>query len=261
DNTEIIDCFIYAGSAQISIAGISISEVTDGVSLKNNFVYGKFNNAPLHIFTEISTNLNIVDNIFHNVESTKYAVLVTSASTGNFSDNRLYADGASTTLDPGSLKCTGNLAVNSIDSGGYTIPVDSTPEPIGSVFWVKKTVVSNTILTASPVDISGVATGELNVEAVTLKTDATGLAGGTNFQLKSDNARGNPIFAEETVANLGANVTLDMETFSAAAFKTVIENGKKLQVQSTVGDCTGTGEIDIYIKFSRVTAGATISVL
>jgi hypothetical protein len=54
---------------------------------------------------------------------------------------------------------------------------------------------------------------------------------------------------------------MDLVNATVTAKKTVLEVGKKLQVQSTVADCTGAGTIDIYVKFIRLATGATIAPL
>lgn len=131
---------------------------------------------------------------------------------------------------------------------------------VGTTFWVKASVVSNTILTASAVDITGVsAGGELEIEDIIVKTDSTGLAGGTNFQILSDNANGLANIFVEAVANLGASKTLDLSNASVTKQKTIIETGKKLQVQNTAAVGSGTGVIDIYVKLRRLSATATIA--
>ena len=131
---------------------------------------------------------------------------------------------------------------------------------VGSTFWVKKTVTSSDILLASALDITGVSSGgELQVEDVIVKTDSTGLAGGTNFELKSNNANGLANIFVETVANLDGNKTVDLASASVTGIKTVLEEGKKLQVQSTGADDTGSGTIDIYVKFRRLAQDATIA--
>jgi hypothetical protein len=89
---------------------------------------------------------------------------------------------------------------------------------------------------------------------VILKTDSTGLAGGTNFVLSSNNAKGLANILVETVANLGANKTVDMFTASVTKIRTVLESGKQLQISNTVGAGTGAGTIDIYVTF-RKTSG------
>jgi len=130
---------------------------------------------------------------------------------------------------------------------------------LGPVFVIKKTVVSSTILTASAVDITGLSSGgELEVVNVIVKTDSTGLAGGTNFQILSNNAKGLANIFVETVANLGANKTMDLNAASVTKIRTILESGKKLQVQNTVANGSGAGTIDIYIVFRRLTPDATI---
>lgn len=261
DNCKIIDCKFYEPTAGNGDWAVEFAEVTDGVEIARNFIYGDFDVATLHVNSaKVSTNLNIHDNIIHNLQTAKYSVQVESASTGNFSDNRLYADGVATTLDPGSLKCTGNIAVNSIDHGGYIIPSEESLAE-GSTFWISKTFVSSTITFATPVDMTGVSTGELAVEEVILKTDSVGLAGGTAFQVKSNNVTGRADFIAETVANLGANNTVDIENASVFGSRSVLESGKKFQVQSTIADCTGAGTVTVYIKLSRVVAGASVAVV
>lgn len=271
DGTQITKCELYAPTAGNYTAGIELGEVADNVQIRGNYVYGDWDDAGIHNPTgKVLTHLTIEHNIVHNIQTADHGIELVSACTGNLSDNRLYADDAAATLDPGSLKCTANWATNNIDEGGYIIPIDGTSfeywsqvtqTAIGSTFWIKKTVVSSTITFASPVDITTVSSGgELAVEEVVLKTDSTGLATGTNFELKSNNTNGLANIAVETVANLGASKTIDLNAASVTGIKTVIENGAKLQVQSTVADCTGAGEIDIYVKFSRLTAGAIIAV-
>jgi len=154
--------------------------------------------------------------------------------------------------------------IDAIGSNGTTLVYGSGSAlgAIGTVFWIKKTMVSSDIVSGAPVDITGVSSaGELAIEDVVVKTDGTGLAGGTNFELKSNNAKGQLNFFVETVANLGASVTVDNSDASVLGEHTVLESGKKLQVQATVGDCTGAGTIDIYVKLRRLAAGAIVAAL
>lgn len=139
----------------------------------------------------------------------------------------------------------------------------------GSTFVVKKTITSSAITTSAQA-LTSVASGELEIVQVIVKTDSTGLAGGTNFEILSDNAKGVANILVETVANLGANVTKTLMGNSAAgdtttsdatptvtALATVLEAGKKLQFKNTGSVGTGAGKIDVYVTFRRVTSGAT----
>jgi len=145
----------------------------------------------------------------------------------------------------------------------------------GSI-WIKKTLTSSSITTAAQ-DLTSVAVGsqELFVRQIILKTDATGLAGGTNFVISSTNAKGTVNIAVETVANLGANVTKVLATvspagdtttsdagFTVTAAPTVLESGKKLQYNMTSSVGTGAGTVDVYVEFVKVLSniGAPIQV-
>lgn len=154
-------------------------------------------------------------------------------------------------------------AVVDLGAVNSTVAKEATLETgIGTTFWLKKTVTSSDILEVSSVDITGVSSvGELMIEDVIVKTDVTGLATGTNFELLCTNDKGNPYIFRETVLNLGSYQTVELIDASVTGIKTILEVGKKLQVHSTVAACTGVGTIDIYIKLRRLTAGATIATL
>jgi len=124
----------------------------------------------------------------------------------------------------------------------------------GSSFWIFKTITSSGITTAAQ-SISDVATGRLYVKQIIVKTDATGLAGGTNFTILSNNAKGLVNIFVEAVSNLGANITKVLVGATAAdtttsdavatvtAVPTVLEAGKKLQYLNTAAVGTGAGTI------------------
>ena len=136
----------------------------------------------------------------------------------------------------------------------------------GGTFWRKITVTSSHIKTATKLAITQAATGDLAIVQAIVKTDATGLASGTNFIIGSTNAKGLVNIFVETVANLGANITKnlsaghttgDLTTGNAnptvTANLTVLEAGQNLWVNSSSADCTGAGTIDIYVQFERIT--------
>lgn len=140
----------------------------------------------------------------------------------------------------------------------------------GTRGFIKKTITSSDITTSAQ-DLSSVATGELSIDQVIVKTDATGLAGGTNFVVLSNNAKGVVNILVETIANLGANITKVMfggginadtttsdATASVTALPTVLEAGKKLQFNNTGAAGTGAGTIDVYVFFTRLADGANI---
>jgi hypothetical protein len=107
------------------------------------------------------------------------------------------------------------------------------------------------------------ASGKVLVEKIIAETGPTGLAGGTNFQLKTDNVNGLTgagIIAAETVANLGANKTVDLTAASVTAQRPlVLEDGKHIQHQSSVADCTAAGALILTFICRQMTVGASLS--
>ena len=63
----------------------------------------------------LSPILLIKDNYIRNVNAADWAIELTAAATGLCVGNRLAADAAATTLDPGSLMCVDNEMVNAVD--------------------------------------------------------------------------------------------------------------------------------------------------
>lgn len=124
---------------------------------------------------------------------------------------------------------------------------------------LKKTIVSSTIKTTVQ-DLTSVAYGDFYVKNIIVKSDSTGLAGGTNFTIKSDNAKGLANILVEAVANLGANKTVDMSSASVTKQPTVLESGKKLQFLNTAAVGTGAGTVDVYMILEKVTPNANILV-
>jgi len=122
---------------------------------------------------------------------------------------------------------------------------------------LRKTIVSSSILTTK-IDLTLPASGELELLNIILKTDGTGLAAGTNIEIESNNANGLADIMVETVANLGANKTVNLADASVTAVETVLETGKKLTIKSTAAACTGAGVLTVYLVFKRMESGANI---
>ncbi|MFA5695921.1 MAG: hypothetical protein WC917_00445 [Bacilli bacterium] len=197
-----------------------------------------------------------IQNAVNKIDSATLAVSPTAGSLAQF-----IASGG-TAL--GTALAASKSIVDAIGSNGTTLVYGSGSAlgAIGTTFWIKKTMTSSNILDSGNTDITGVSSGgELAIEDVIVKTDGTGLATGTNFELLSNNAKGLANIFVETVANLGATKTVDLTGASVTKIRTILESGAKLQVHSTAADCTGAGTIDIYVKFRRLAAGATVAAL
>ncbi len=96
--------------------------------------------------------------------------------------------------------------------------------------------------------IATVTGGDIEIEQMLFDTDATGLAGGTNLQILTDDT-GQANMMVETVANLGANKSIDLFTASVTKQRRVIRSGKHLQINSTVAACTGAGVWTLYVHY------------
>ena len=145
-----------------------------------------------------------------------------------------------------------------VDLGGNTSLLYFLKWDIGTVFWIKKTVTSSAITFGVAVPITQASDGILALEDVIFETNVTGLATGTNLRLKHTDTIGAPIVMEETIANLGAYATVDLDTASVRGRRSVLESGTTMTVQSTIADCTGAGTITIWMKFRRNAVGATM---
>lgn len=144
----------------------------------------------------------------------------------------------------------------------------------GTSFWRKFVLTSSAILNSAATDLTGpVFGGELAVTAVSLATDSTGLAGGTNFEISvSGETYGIDKPIVEAVSNLGASAQRQAPSGTAAdttndnhitvtrAVPFILQVGDKLQFGSSGADCTGAGKILVAIKFERLADGADVNV-
>lgn len=141
----------------------------------------------------------------------------------------------------------------------------------GSTFWKTFAVTSSNVTVAQKA-LTGAATGDLIVEKVIFQTDATGLAGMTNFELGvSGETYGPNLPVVEAASNLGASVvrqcpnpstfadtTNDTGMTVTAAVPFVLQAGDSLQYSGSVVAGTGAGVVLIAIKFYRVADNADI---
>jgi len=119
-------------------------------------------------------------------------------------------------------------------------------------FWtfvIEKKITSSDILTASAVNIAQFVWNWVIIEDVIARTDSTGLAWGTNFQILADWI----VFFSETVANLGADTIGDLNSASVTGIKTSVGTWDKyISVQNTVADGTGAWIITIQLVCRRL---------
>ena len=120
DRCKIYNCKFSALAAGPNNA-ILIAAVEDGIEIVGNYIFGDFAVAGISSGA-IATNLLIANNNIANTNAGDWAIELTAAATGFLLYNNLYSDAAGTDLDPGSLFCCGNLAVNAIDAAGIATP-------------------------------------------------------------------------------------------------------------------------------------------
>jgi hypothetical protein len=127
---------------------------------------------------------------------------------------------------------------------------------------IQKSFLSSAILASGPITAFTANGCDWLIEDVLFETDATGLAGGTNLQLSTDNARGKTgTLAAETVTNLGANKRVDATAASVTAgpARFTLEQGQHLKLQSTVAPCTGGGKLYVTVIGRPLAAGGTLT--
>lgn len=108
---------ITAGANQ----AIEIGAVQAGLRVEDNWIEGDFAVAGIHS-ASVLTNCLVARNYIHNVNAGDWCIEFSAAATGLLVDNRFYADGAATTLDPGSMMCVNNFMVNAIDQSSIPVP-------------------------------------------------------------------------------------------------------------------------------------------
>lgn len=266
-NTTITNCEFY-GNSVTGVFGTTSCIVlnglaSDNIRITNNKLTGNMAFGIL-VSNHAYTNLYILNNNISMTDTAGVGISLTNASTtGLIAYNNISTANTTTAaIVPRNCYTIENYVTNSVTGSASVYPVPSssaqTSTGIGTQFWVTKAMTSSNILSASATDLTLVSTGDLAIREIILQTDATGLAGGTNVNILSNNATGQPIILAEAVANLGANKTVDITTASVTKQPAVLESGKKLQIQSTAAPCTGAGVVTVYIMCERLSAGSTL---
>jgi hypothetical protein len=122
------------------------------------------------------------------------------------------------------------------------------------ITFVQRNVVSSA-LTTSDANVFQVVGGGMLVECVVVRTDATGLASGTNFQLKADGV----VFFSTAVSGLGANSVKDIKNASVTGSQVTIPPGTKyITVSNTSAAGTGAGVATITLGCRRLDGNSSI---
>ena len=141
----------------------------------------------------------------------------------------------------------------------------------GSVFVIRKNITSSNVTVAQQA-LSSAATGNILVEKVIFQTDATGLAGMTDFEIGvSGETYGPNLLVVEAASNLGASAiriaphgatfadtTTDDGMTVRAAVPFLLEAGDSLQFSGSVAAGTGAGICAVVVVCRRMAQSANI---
>lgn len=115
-------------------------------------------------------------------------------------------------------------------------------------FVIEKKLTSSDI-TTSDVNIAQFDWNGAIIEDIIIRTDSTGLAWGTNFQLKADWI----LFFVTATSWLGASAIMDMNWASVTGIQAILETGSKnITVSNTVAVWTGAWVATIEIVFRKL---------
>jgi len=132
DDLIIRNCEFDAGSGGNGDchAAILLQAVNDSVRIDGCTVTGNYEDAGIFDNTHTLTNLHICNNLIENTYAAKECIELLGPSTGFLTNNRFYASALLTMLNPGSLKCSGNLGSVGVDAAAVPVPVvpDGTPK-------------------------------------------------------------------------------------------------------------------------------------
>lgn len=113
-------------------------------------------------------------------------------------------------------------------------------------------------ISTSPTAIFTANGGDIYLDNVIIEVGATGLAGGTTFELIAGGTIGLPVFFSEAVSSLSANTTFDFLTATVKQ-KTIIRNGQTISLGSTVAKCTGSAVWILTIIYRPVVESAVLT--
>jgi len=120
-------------------------------------------------------------------------------------------------------------------------------------FIIEKTITSST-LTTSAVNIAQLVGNGVIVEDIVVRTDATGLAWGTNFTLAADWIT----FFSTAISGLWASAVMDLANASVTGIKALIWAGSKyISVANTVAAWTGAWTITLQITCRKLDSTST----
>ena len=112
----------FIGGAAGTQAILNTAGVTDRMTVVDNYIYGNYSAAGI-FSDDADTHVLVKDNIVSNLDTGAHAIEFSAAALGQCIDNYLMGDTYGAILDPGSMRCFGNLQCLDIDSGAIDVPL------------------------------------------------------------------------------------------------------------------------------------------
>lgn len=267
---EVVDAFITTAAADRLTVRRHVHNGYETSGTPHNVRIWKLVGCDTGLFedcrwlTKASTAVvNFVTTASSGVTFRRCTFLVTS--TTDFSKNVVdTVTGSTWSVEAGCF----DMGAGQFFAGGSGLAVH-TLEPqkaAGSNFVVEINVTSSTIPnnTQTSGAFTGAASGDVVIEDILLQTDATGVAGPTNVNFTTDNAKGltgaSGVSAVEAVSALGANKTIAVKAEGTTKhLPFVLESAKKLYISGSDGAGTGAGVLRVTLVCRRVTDGASLA--
>jgi len=166
------------GGAAGTQAILKTAGVTDRMTIVGNYIYGNYSAAGI-FSDDADTHVLVKDNIVSNLDTGAHAVEFSAAALGQCIDNYLMGDTYGAILDPGSMRCFGNLQCLGVDSGAIDVPLIA-----GKTYAI---AVSVDEVTANIIDIQN---GGILIHSIFAEVDVVIGAVATNCNLEVDAADG-----------------------------------------------------------------------
>lgn len=236
DRCKIRRCTITAVAAGVCDAGIEIGAVEDGVEITDCVIQGDFDDAGIHS-ASVLTNAVIKGNVISNLQTGDHAIELSAAATGFALDNRLYGDTLGTILDPGSLKCLGNMEADAIDQAGIPSPATSAgalpANSIGAATFAAGAI-DATAIAAAAIDAATFAAGAIDAAAVaTNAVDADALAADAVAKIGANTGPGTYFWVTKTLTSSAV--------VQAGVDITGVSSGGALAIEDIIVKTNGTG--------------------
>jgi len=260
ENSTIRNCTFYGAGTGATSAISIVGGVIDHLVIEGCRIWGDFDDAGIYS-DQVNTNALIKDCVISNRQTTDHAIELSGAMTGEIVNCMLFADTPGSVLDPGSMKCFGNLEVTAIDTGAVDVP-----RVLGRVYYSTDTtgaMSSNYDTTDSPVDlftITGTILARLTAVCDTAVTSAggagtiaVGVVGDTAALLVSDAVDGTAFDTDFCWSSAQAPDTTSAE----AGEWVLIPNGADIEMVISGANCSA-GVITFYLQWIPLTSDAKV---